>query len=210
LIYKKYIKRAIDISLSLLGLFLLSPLFVLIALCIKLNSRGPILFGQFRVGKGKVEFRIYKFRTMKIDTPQNVPTWLLDNPESRITKVGKFLRRSSLDELPQIINIIKGEMSIIGPRPVIRDEYELFLERDKNGVYNITPGLTGLAQISGRDVISIKEKARLDGEYARKVSFFLDLKIFLLTIVRVLKSEGVREGVPLITDNNEGNEKLVR
>jgi O-antigen biosynthesis protein WbqP len=211
LIYEKYIKRIIDFFLSIVGLLLLSPVFILIAIFIKLDSKGPIFFKQLRLGKDKVEFNIYKFRTMKVDTPSNIPTWLLENPNSRITKFGKFLRKTSLDELPQILNIIKGEMSIIGPRPVIRNEYELFIERDKNGVYKINPGLSGWAQINGRDVIKIKDKAKLDGFYAKNISFSFDAKIFLLTIIKVLKSEGVKEGVTPVGENNsESKEELAR
>lgn len=194
-----------------MGLVLLSPIFLLIALSIKLDSKGPVFFKQKRVGKDQVEFCILKFRTMKIDTPKDVPTWLLDNPEIRITRVGKFLRKTSLDELPQIINIIKGEMSIVGPRPVIRNEQELFFEREKFGVYNIMPGLTGWAQINGRDVISIKDKAVLDGYYANNITFLFDLKIFILTIINVIKSEGIREGVPEVENNNFAvKEKLMK
>lgn len=178
-----------------------SPVFLLIAIFIRLDSKGPILFKQLRVGKDRVEFNIYKFRTMKVDTPSNIPTWLLEDPNSRITRVGKFLRRTSLDELPQLFNIIKGEMSIIGPRPVIRNEYDLFIERDRNGVYNINPGLSGWAQINGRDVITIKDKAILDGFYAKNISFSFDAKIFFLTIFKVLKSEGVKEGVHIGNEN---------
>lgn len=211
MIYVKYVKRKVDLVVSIMGLVLLSPIFLLIALSIKLDSKGPVFFKQKRVGKDQVEFCILKFRTMKIDTPKDVPTWLLDNPEIRITRVGKFLRKTSLDELPQIINIIKGEMSIVGPRPVIRNEQELFFEREKFGVYNIMPGLTGWAQINGRDVISIKDKAVLDGYYANNITFLFDLKIFILTIINVIKSEGIREGVPEVENNNFAvKEKLMK
>ncbi|WHZ02855.1 sugar transferase [Neobacillus sp. YX16] len=202
MIYKRYIKRIIDLILSITGLLLLSPVFLLIIIFIKFDSKGPILFKQLRVGTNKVQFYIYKFRTMRTDAPKNSPTWMLENPDTYITKVGKFLRKTSLDELPQIINIIKGEMSIIGPRPIIKKEYDLYMERDKNGVYSIKPGLTGLAQISGRDLVSFKEKASLDGEYVKNISFLLDFKIFLLTIIKVLKSDGVKEGVHKVKHNN--------
>jgi O-antigen biosynthesis protein WbqP len=210
-IYEKYVKRIIDIILSILGLVLLSPFFLLIAICIKIDSKGSVFFRQLRVGKDKREFNIYKFRTMLTDSPNDMPTYLLQNPEDHITRVGKFLRKTSLDELPQIINIIKGEMSIIGPRPVIRNEQQLFVEREKNEVYKVKPGLTGLAQVNGRDIISISDKAKLDGWYVKNVSFFLDLKIFLLTIVIVLKSEGVHEGVHNEDEvNSEAKHELVR
>jgi O-antigen biosynthesis protein WbqP len=209
--YENYIKRIIDIVLSVLGLLLLSPFFLLIAICIKIDSKGSVFFRQLRVGKDKREFNIYKFRTMLTDSPNDMPTYLLQNPEDHITRVGKFLRKTSLDELPQIINIIKGEMSIIGPRPVIRNEQQLFVEREKNEVYKVKPGLTGLAQVNGRDIISISDKAKLDGWYVKNVSFFLDLKIFLLTIVIVLKSEGVHEGVHNEDEANaEAKHELVR
>jgi O-antigen biosynthesis protein WbqP len=210
-IYEKYVKRIVDIVLSGVGLLLLSPLFFLIAVCIKIDSKGPVFFRQLRVGKDKSEFNIFKFRTMLTDSPKDMPTYLLQNPEDHITRVGKFLRKTSLDELPQIINIIKGEMSIIGPRPVIRNEQQLFVERERNRVYNVKPGLTGLAQVNGRDIISISDKAKLDGWYVKNISFFLDLKIFLKTIVIVLKSEGVHEGVQNVDEvNSEAKHELVQ
>ena len=194
MMYQKVFKRVIDVGLALLGLIILSPLFLIIILAIKLDSVGPVLFKQRRVGKNKMVFKIYKFRTMKIDTPSNAPTHLLENPDFFITKVGKFLRKTSLDELPQLINIVKGEMSIIGPRPALWNQYDLTIERDKYGANDVRPGLTGLAQISGRDELPIKKKARLDGEYIQKMSFLFDVKCFLGTIVSVLKKEGLVEG----------------
>lgn len=205
--YKKIIKRFLDLFLSIIGLILLFPVFILIIFSIKITSKGPVLFKQLRLGKDKKEFEILKFRTMKVDTPKEIPSFMLQNPEHYITKVGKFLRKSSLDELPQIINIIKGDMSIIGPRPVILSEYDLLIERDKNGVYNVTPGLTGWAQVNGRDEISITEKARLDGEYVSNISFYFDIKIFFLTIIKVLKSDGVREGIRPKNENGIENKE---
>ncbi|MGW6301709.1 sugar transferase [Peribacillus butanolivorans] len=194
MIYKKYVKRMIDLVLSLLGLILLSPLILLLLLCIKMDSKGPVLFKQRRIGIDKAEFYILKFRTMKIDTPKDTPTHLLENPDRYITRVGKFLRKTSLDEFPQIINILKGEMSIIGPRPALWNQYDLIKERDKYRANEVLPGLTGWAQINGRDELPIKVKSRLDGQYVEKISFIFDVKIFLKTILSVLRSEGVKEG----------------
>lgn len=180
--------------LSLIGLILLSPVFILLAFCIKLDSRGPIFFKQRRIGEEQVDFYILKFRTMKIDTPKDMPTHLLEDPESYITNVGKFLRKTSLDELPQIINIIKGEMNIVGPRPALWNQYDLIEEREKYGANDIVPGLTGWAQINGRDELPIEIKAKLDGEYVNRTSFIFDTQIFLKTILSVLKRENVKEG----------------
>jgi O-antigen biosynthesis protein WbqP len=194
MIYKTYIKRLIDFILSLVGLIALSPVFLLLILAIKIDSKGPILFKQRRIGIDKSEFYILKFRTMKIDTPKDTPTHLLKNPESYITRVGKFMRKTSLDELPQIINIIKGEMSIIGPRPCLWNQYDLITERDKYGANDIYPGLTGWAQINGRDELPIEIKARLDGEYQEKISLWMDAKCFFGTIVSVVRRDGIVEG----------------
>lgn len=194
MIYKSYVKRLVDFILSLAGLIVLSPVFLLLIIAIKLDSKGPILFKQRRIGKDKSEFYILKFRTMKIDTPKDTPTHLLKNPESYITRVGKFLRKTSLDELPQIINILKGEMSIIGPRPCLWNQYDLITERDKYGANDIYPGLTGWAQINGRDELPIDIKAKLDGVYVEKLSFVFDVKCFFGTIISILKHDGVVEG----------------
>lgn len=188
------IKRLIDIVLSLAGLIILSPIFLLLILAIKIDSPGPILFKQKRVGIHKSYFNILKFRTMRIDTPKDTPTHLLENPDQWITKVGKFLRKTSLDELPQIINILKGEMSIIGPRPALWNQYDLIEERDQYGANDIRPGLTGWAQINGRDELEIPIKAKLDGEYVEKMTLGMDVKCFVGTIVSVFKSDGVVEG----------------
>nr|WP_309446355.1 sugar transferase [Peribacillus butanolivorans] len=194
MVYQNYIKKMIDFILSLLGLIILSPFFIILIVCIKIDSRGPVFFKQRRIAINKSEFYILKFRTMKIDTPKDTPTHLLKNPESYITRVGKFLRKTSLDELPQILNILKGEMSIIGPRPALWNQYDLIKERDKYKANDVAPGLTGWAQINGRDELPIKEKAALDGEYIKKMSFLFDMKVFFMTLLSVLKSQGVKEG----------------
>lgn len=192
--YKNYIKRILDFILALCGLIVLSPVFIIFSIWIKLDSKGPIFFKQVRVGKDNKPFKIYKFRTMYIDTPKDCPTHLLANPDQYITKVGKFLRKTSLDELPQIINILKGEMAVIGPRPSLFNQTDLNELRDKNGASSVKPGLTGWAQINGRDELKIEVKARLDGEYVEHISFFMDLKCFFGTIISVLKHDGVVEG----------------
>ncbi|WP_300081661.1 sugar transferase [uncultured Thomasclavelia sp.] len=192
--YKGYVKRVIDFVLSLCGLIILSPVFLILCIWIKLDSKGPILFKQKRIGINKSNFNIYKFRTMYIDTPKDMPTHMLANPDQFITRAGKFLRKTSLDELPQIINILKGEMSIIGPRPALWNQDDLIAERDKYQANNVRPGLTGWAQINGRDELEIPVKARLDGEYVKRISFLFDLKCFFGTITSVLRSDGVVEG----------------
>lgn len=188
------LKRVIDFILAFLSLIVLSPVFIIISLIIKFTSDGPVFFKQRRIGKNKKEFYILKFRTMRTDTPKDMPTHLLENPEAYITKIGKFLRRTSLDELPQLINILKGEMSFIGPRPALWNQYDLISERDKYGANDLYPGLTGWAQINGRDELPIAVKAKLDGEYVKRISLLFDLRVFFLTIISVLKSEGVKEG----------------
>jgi len=193
MVYLK-IKRIIDIFLSLIGLIVLSPVFLIITIAIKIDSKGPILFKQKRVAKGKSYFNILKFRTMRIDTPKDTPTHLLKNPEQYITKIGKLLRKTSLDEFPQIWNIFVGQMSIIGPRPALWNQYDLIAERDKYGANDVLPGLTGWAQINGRDELPIEVKARLDGEYVQRISFRMDCKCFFGTMVSVIKSNGVVEG----------------
>lgn len=192
----KYIehKRKIDFTLSLIGLIVLAPLFLGIMIALKLESKGPIFFKQKRVGINQTHFQILKFRTMKIETPKDTPTHLLLDPNLYITKVGKFLRKTSLDELPQIINILKGDMAVIGPRPALWNQYDLIEEREKYGANSILPGLTGWAQINGRDEISIRHKASLDGYYVEKLSFSMDVHCFLLTIYSVIKRNGVVEG----------------
>jgi O-antigen biosynthesis protein WbqP len=193
MVYLK-IKRLIDIILSFLALIILSPVFLILVIAIKIDSKGPVLFKQKRVGIHKSHFNILKFRTMRIDTPKDCPTHLLENPDQWITKVGKFLRKTSLDELPQIWNIFVGQMSIIGPRPALWNQYDLIEERDKYGANDIRPGLTGWAQINGRDTIEIEDKARFDGFYVENMGFKMDVKCFLGTIVSVLRRDGVVEG----------------
>lgn len=188
------IKRMVDIIFSVIGLIILAPLFIIIMILIKLDSKGPIFFKQKRVGIHKTHFHILKFRTMRIDTPKDIPTHLLENPDQYITKMGKFLRKTSLDELPQIWNILVGDMSIIGPRPALWNQYDLIAERDKYGANDVPPGLTGWAQINGRDELPIEVKAKLDGEYVKKMGPWMDMKCFFLTIFSVLRSEGVVEG----------------
>lgn len=192
--YASYIKRPLDFILSLAGIIVLSPVLLVIILCIKFSSPGPIFFKQKRVGIHKSHFNILKFRTMRIDTPKDVPTHLLENPEQYITGIGKFLRKTSLDELPQLFNILKGDMAVIGPRPALWNQYDLIAERDKYGANDILPGLTGWAQINGRDELEIDVKARLDGEYVQKMSFLFDCKCFFGTITSVLHHDGVVEG----------------
>lgn len=188
------VKRVIDFILSLAALVVLSPVFLVLAVWIKLDSSGPVFFKQKRVGKGKAFFQILKFRTMRTDTPSDMPTHLLGDPEAFITKSGKFLRKTSLDELPQIINILKGEMAIIGPRPALWNQDDLVAERDKYGANDVLPGLSGWAQINGRDELPIPIKAKLDGDYIERMSLLFDLKCFVGTVTSVLQSDGVVEG----------------
>ena len=194
--YKRFGKRALDLLLSGLGLIVLSPLFLIISIAIKAEDPGPVFFRQKRVGIHKTYFNIVKFRSMRQDTPHDMPTHLLNDPQRWITKTGRFLRKTSLDELPQIAQIFTGKMSIIGPRPALWNQYGLIAERDKYGANDITPGLTGWAQVNGRDELEIEEKARLDGEYAQNISFGLDMKIFWMTVSNVLRGSGVVEGGP--------------
>lgn len=188
------VKRVIDFLMALAAIIILSPVLLILCIAIKIDSRGPILFKQKRVGRGVSYFPIYKFRTMKIDAPKDMPTHMLSNPEQYITSVGKFLRKSSLDELPQLFNILKGDMSFVGPRPALWNQEDLIVERDKYGANDVLPGLTGWAQINGRDELEIPVKAKLDGEYIQKMSFLFDLKCFFGTFVSVAKADGVVEG----------------
>lgn len=190
------VKRFLDIIFSIGGLIVLAPLFLGITILIKVESNGPILFKQKRVGVNKSYFNILKFRTMKIDTPSDTPTHLLKNSDEWITKIGRFLRKTSLDELPQIFNILKGDMSIVGPRPALWNQTDLIDERDKYGANSVPVGLTGWAQINGRDELPIEEKARLDGEYTQQLGIVMDFKCFFGTIAKVLKRDGVIEGGP--------------
>ena len=189
-----HVKRLLGLLLSLAALVLLSPLMLILSAIIRITSPGPVFFRQRRVGIGKSHFMIYKFRTMRIDAPKDQPTHLLKDPSAYITPVGRFLRRSSLDELPQLLNIIKGEMAVVGPRPALWNQFDLIAERDKYGANDVRPGLTGWAQINGRDELPIDVKARLDGEYVRRMSFTVDVRCILGTVLKVLRSEGVVEG----------------
>lgn len=190
----RYIKRIIDILLSGLAIIILSPLLLILCIAIKLDSPGPIFFTQKRVGIYKTYFQIYKFRTMRTDTPKDMPTHMLANPDQYITKTGRFLRKTSLDELPQIFNIFKGDMSIVGPRPALWNQDDLVAERDKYGANDVTPGLTGWAQINGRDELEIPVKAKIDGEYVKKYGFTMDVRCFFGTFLSVLRQDGVVEG----------------
>lgn len=192
--YLKYGKRMIDFMLAFIASIAFSWLFLFIAVAIKVTSRGPIFFRQRRVGCCGKQFYILKFRTMKMDTPKDVPTHLLQDPEQYITRVGKFLRKTSLDELPQLINILYGQMAIVGPRPALWNQKDLLEEREKYGANDIRPGLTGWAQVNGRDELPIVEKARLDGIYVKRMGFFFDLRCILKTVQCVLEHEGVKEG----------------
>lgn len=192
--YRKYGKRFVDIVLSGIALIPLSLVYLILAIAIKIDDPGPVFFRQKRVGLHKTHFEIMKFRTMKMETPKDMPTHLLQNPEQYITRVGGFLRKYSLDELPQIIQIFTGKMSIVGPRPALWNQFDLIEERDKYGANDVRPGLTGWAQINGRDELEIPVKAKLDGEYVEKMSFLFDCKCFFGTILAVVRRDGVVEG----------------
>lgn len=191
--YTHFFKRVIDLVLSLIGAIVLLPVFVIISIAILIDDPGPIFFRQKRVGKGKKLFWLHKFRSMKVKTP-DLPTHLLQNPDQYITRVGRFLRKTSLDELPQVWDILFNKMSIIGPRPALWNQDDLIAERDRYGANDIKPGLTGWAQINGRDELEIPVKAKLDGEYVKRMSFAFDCKCFFGTIKSVLTSDGVVEG----------------
>lgn len=203
--YQNFIKRALDIILSLMGILVLALPMLIVALVIKIDDPGPAIFKQKRVGKNKKLFMLYKFRSMKLNTP-DIPTHLLENPDQYISKVGKFIRKTSIDELPQLFNILKGDMSVIGPRPALWNQDDLIAERDKYRANDVCPGLTGWAQINGRDELEIPVKAKLDGEYIERLSFSFDLKCFFGTIRSVLKSDGVVEG-GTGTKNKENSDK---
>ncbi|NLP21330.1 MAG: sugar transferase [Erysipelotrichaceae bacterium] len=197
--YVNFLKRIFDLIVSLLVFIFILPIFILIIVIIKIDSKGPVFFTQKRIGKGKKTFYIFKFRSMSIEAPKDSPTHLLKNADSYITKAGEFLRKSSLDELPQLINIIKGDMSIVGPRPALWNQYDLIEERDKYNANDVKPGLTGLAQIKGRDELSIEDKSRYDGEYVKSITFKNDIKIIIGTFLKVISSDGIQEG----ESNNE-------
>ncbi|MFH1513416.1 MAG: sugar transferase [Bacillota bacterium] len=193
--YRRHFKRLLDIVLSGFGLLVLSPLFALIAVWIKLDSKGPVLFRQKRVGIHKTHFMILKFRTMRGDAPKDVPTHLLENAIQNITRCGGFLRRKSLDELPQFYNVLKGDMSIVGPRPALWNQFDLIEMREQGKANDVQPGLTGLAQVQGRDMLENEDKARFDGVYAQNVSFMLDMRCILLTLLKIGSGEGIVEGI---------------
>ena len=203
--YKKFIKRCVDIILSFSGIILASWLYLIIIIAILIDDPGPVFFTQKRVGKNKKFFNLYKFRSMKMSTPHDIPTHLLENPEKYITRVGRFLRKSSLDEIPQLWNILKGDMSVIGPRPALWNQDDLIEERDKYSANDIRPGLSGWAQINGRDERAIEDKAKLDGEYVQKMSFLFDCRCFFGTAISALRGDGVIEGG---TDNTEIRETV--
>ena len=190
--YVKYGKRAVDFGLALAGLIGLGWLLVLLAFLVRLTSPGPALFRQRRIGRNKKEFEILKFRTMRIDTPRDMPTHLLTDPERYVTPLGRWLRRTSLDELPQLFNILKGEMALIGPRPALWNQFDLIAGRELYGVNRLRPGLTGWAQVNGRDEIPLVKKIRLDAEYAKRISWRFDLKIFFMTAGKVITGEGIK------------------
>ena len=192
--YRNCVKRVLAMVLSLVGILSLGWLLILLSIAIKLDSPGPVLFRQKRVGLGKSHFYILKFRTMRIDTPRDMPTHLLVNPEQYITRVGRFLRKTSLDELPQLFNILAGHMAIVGPRPALWNQFDLIAERDRYGANDIRPGLTGWAQINGRDELEIDVKARYDGEYVERMSLAFDIRCILGTVTAVLRRDGVVEG----------------
>ena len=192
--YRHCVKRLLDVVLSLCALAVLAVPMMIFALMIKREDKGPALFRQKRVGKNKRHFDMYKFRSMKLSTPHDVPTHLLENPEQYLLKCGKWMRKYSIDELPQILNILKGDMSVVGPRPALWNQYDLIAERDKYGANNIRPGLTGWAQINGRDELEIPEKAKFDGEYVRRESFLFDMMCMFRTVFSAARHEGVVEG----------------
>jgi O-antigen biosynthesis protein WbqP len=193
--YRRHVKRWLDVVLSIGGLILLSPLFLILAIWIKLDSKGPVLFFQKRVGIRKTHFTIWKFRTMHVGAPGDVPTNMLENPEQNITRCGRILRRKSLDELPQLVNVLKGDMSVVGPRPALWNQYDLIALRDEAHANDVLPGLTGLAQVKGRDTLENAEKARYDGIYAQNVGFRLDMRCILRTLAKIGTGDGIVEGV---------------
>lgn len=203
--YLDYGKRFLDVLCSALLLILLSWLLLLVAVMVRCTSPGPVLFAQERIAKGRGRFLLYKFRTMRTDTPKDMPTHLLKNPDQFITPIGRFLRRSSLDELPQLWNILKGDMSFVGPRPALWNQDDLVWERDKYGANDIMPGLTGWAQINGRDELSIPDKAAFDGEYVKRAGFFFDIRILCGTFFKVAKQDGVKEGGTSAGTTGKGN-----
>ena len=214
MLYRQVIKPLLDRFLAALAILALIPVWIILALAIKLDDPGPVLFRQRRIAKdrdGQIQFfQIYKYRTMKMSTPRDIPTHMLENPEQYITRLGAFLRKTSLDELPQIFNIFLGQMSIVGPRPALWNQEDLYEERAKYGANALTPGLTGWAQINGRDELPIEVKARLDGEYVEKQSLLFDIKCIFGTVLSVLKSDGVVEGGTGALEAEKETEEAVR
>lgn len=204
--YGRIIKPILDTVLCIAGLILLSWLFAIIIIAMQLDDPGPVFFTQKRVGVHKRHFKLYKFRSMKVSAPHDTPTHLLENPDQYLTGMGRFLRKYSLDELPQLINIIKQDMSIIGPRPALWNQYDLIAERDKYGANDVRPGLSGWAQVNGRDELPIAEKARLDGEYVAKMGFLFDFKCAVMTAIKVVRHDGVKEGGVRGPQNTRSNE----
>ncbi len=208
--YNKFLKRLFDFISAIILAIIISPLLLLLILIIKIDSKGPVFFKQNRIGKNKNTFKILKFRTMRIDTPKDMPTHMLKDPDKYITRVGKFLRKTSLDELPQLFNIIAGHMAVVGPRPALWNQYDLIAERDKYHANSIRPGLTGWAQVNGRDELEIEVKARYDGEYVERMSFLFDLKCIFVTVFKVAKSDGVVEGVHEYDTSDNKPEELLK
>ena len=203
--YQKHFKRCLDVVIAMCAILILLPAFLVIALIIKLDSKGPVFFLQKRIGIHKKHFQIIKFRTMHIGAPEGVATHLLENPQLYITRYGKRLRKKSLDELPQFINVLKGDMSIVGPRPALWNQFDLITMRDETGANDILPGITGLAQVHGRDKLENDVKAKLDGLYAHNISFLLDVKCFTRTVIKVGSGEGIVEGIKHTRQDTEGN-----
>lgn len=208
--YKRFLKRFFDFTLSFIGIVVLAIPMLIIAIIIKCDSKGPVIFKQKRIGIHKKHFMIYKFRSMRTDVPHDMPTHMLKNSESYMTAWQRFMRKASLDELPQLFNILKGDMSIIGPRPALWNQFDLIAERDKYGANDVLPGLTGLAQISGRDELEIPIKAKLDGEYANSISFLMDAKCFFGTISAVITKKGFVEGKQSNEDEPKEKEETVK
>ena len=199
-------KRSADFIIAFFGIVILLPVFLILSVAVKLDSKGPVFFKQKRVGIHKTYFNMLKFRTMRTDAPKDMPTHLLENPDQYITKTGKFLRKTSLDELPQIFNILVGAMAVIGPRPALWNQYDLIEERDKYSANDVRPGLTGWAQINGRDELTIEVKAKLDGEYVENMGLLMDMKSFIGSIFYVSKGKGVREGSKENTGENRNSQ----
>ena len=207
--YERVWKKILDTMLSFFGLLILSPVFLILCIAVVVDDPGPVFFTQRRVGKDKTFFQLHKFRSMKVSTPCDMPTHMLENPDQYITRVGKFLRKSSLDELPQIWDIFRGRMSVIGPRPALWNQADLVSEREKYSANDVIPGLTGWAQINGRDELEIAEKAKLDGDYCKNIGFLFDCRCFIGTVISVVHGDGIVEGGTGVIHKHEeqGNNK---